>query len=118
MSEVCAWRPLCRLDEIQDGGSAGFPAPPGGFVGLFAVRRGVDVYAYVNSCPHIGLSLDWAPGNFLSTDCSRIVCANHGAEFVIETGVCVAGPCLGARLEPVMICLKDGVIHVPENAGR
>jgi nitrite reductase/ring-hydroxylating ferredoxin subunit len=118
VNENTTWRALCRVDEIADGASVGFPAPPGGFVGLFALRRGDLIYAYVNSCPHIGLSLDWAPGNFLSSDRSRIVCANHGAEFVIETGRCVAGPCLGERLEPVMIHIEDGVLHVPEDAGR
>jgi nitrite reductase/ring-hydroxylating ferredoxin subunit len=118
VSDTVAWRALCRVADLPDGGSVGFAGQSGSFVGLFAIRRGSQVFAYVNSCPHIGLSLDWAPGNFLSTDRSRIVCANHGAEFVIETGVCTAGPCLGARLEGIMICIKDGVLHVPENAGR
>jgi len=74
----------------------------------------------ISACRSIGrrLSLDWSPGNFLSSDRSRIVCANHGAEFVIETGVCIAGPCLGARLEAVMICVRDGMVFVPEDGGR
>lgn len=117
MSGVAAWRRLCAVDEIPDGGSRGFPAPAGGFVGLFAVRQGDAVYVYVNSCPHIGLSLDWAPGKFLSSDGAAIVCSNHGAQFVIDTGVCTQGPCLGARLEAVMMQIKDGAILVPEDAG-
>ena len=81
------------------------------------MRRGGQVFVYVNSCPHIGTPLDWAPDRFLSADGSRIVCATHGAEFSIEDGVCVRGPCLGDRLEPVMIQIKDGIILVPEDAG-
>jgi nitrite reductase/ring-hydroxylating ferredoxin subunit len=76
-------RLLCRLDDIPDGGTRGFPPAPGGFTGLFAIRRGGDVLVYVNSCPHLGVSLDWAPDRFLSADGSRIVCATHGAEFAI-----------------------------------
>ena len=56
------------LDEIPDGGSKGFPPPPGGFTGLFAVRQGDAVHVYVNSCPHIGTPLDWMPDRFLSAD--------------------------------------------------
>jgi len=72
---------------------------------------------YLNACPHIGVPLDWAPGRFLSSDASRIVCSMHGAEFAIETGLCTKGPCLGDCLEAVMIEIRDGIIHVAGEAG-
>ena len=111
------FRELCRVEEIPDGGAKGFGPPPGGFTGLFALRRGDLLRVYVNSCPHIGVSLDWAPDRFLSTDQRHIICAMHGAEFNLEDGVCTRGPCLGDRLEAVMIQVKDGVILVPKDAG-
>ena len=40
-----AWRVLCRLEDIPDGEARGFPAPPGGFTGLFVIRRGARVLA-------------------------------------------------------------------------
>lgn len=110
-------RILCRMDEIPDGGAKGFGPAPGGFTGLFAVRQADRVAVYVNSCPHIGTPLDWAPDKFLSADGSRIVCSTHGAEFGVMDGTCLRGPCLGARLEPVMIEIKDGAILVPQDAG-
>lgn len=110
-------RTLCRVDDIPDGGTRGFGPAPGGFTGLFAVRRGARVFVYVNSCPHIGTPLDWAPDRFLSADGTRIVCATHGAEFRIEDGVCTGGPCLGDRLETIMIQVRDGNILVPSDAG-
>ena len=110
-------RPLCRLTDIPDGGAKGFPAPPGGFTGLFAVRRGETVAVYVNACPHIGTPLDWAKDRFLSADGMMIVCATHGAQFRVEDGVCVSGPCRGDRLERVVTQVRDGTIWVPENAG-
>jgi nitrite reductase/ring-hydroxylating ferredoxin subunit len=111
-------RPLCRLEDLSDGTSKGFPPPAGGFGGLFAVRRGDLVHVYVNSCPHIGTPLDWVPDRFLSADGSRIVCATHGAEFRIEDGLCVRGPCRGDALEPVLIHVNDGVVYVAEAANR
>ncbi len=110
-------RVLCRLDDIPDGGARGFGPAPGGFTGLFAVRRGVQVVVYVNACPHLGVPLDWMPDRFLSADGSRIVCATHGAEFRIADGLCLRGPCLGERLERVMIAIEDGAVLVPEDAG-
>ncbi|MBV9251373.1 MAG: Rieske (2Fe-2S) protein [Acetobacteraceae bacterium] len=111
------WRTLCRLEELPEGGTKAFPPAPGGFTGLFAVRRNGAVHVYVNACPHIGTPLDWYPGRFLSADGSRIVCATHGAQFRIEDGACLSGPCRGDRLEPVMTQIRDGTILVPEDAG-
>jgi len=110
-------RPLCRLEDIPDGEARGFGPSPGGFTGLFAIRRGDKVFAYVNSCPHIGIALDWAPDRFLTRDGQRIICAVHGAEFRIEDGECTRGPCLGDRLEQVMIEINDGMVMVPADAG-
>ncbi len=110
-------RTLCRLHDIPEGGTLAFDPPPGGFIGLFAVRRDGQVHVSVNSCPHIGVPLDWSPGRFLSSDGKAIVCAMHGAVFRIGDGLCVAGPCLGERLQDVMIDIKDGEILVAEDAG-
>ena len=110
-------RALCRLEEIADGASKGFPPLPGGFTGLFAVRQGDAVRVYVNACPHIGTPLDWTKDRFLSADGSFIVCATHGAEFRISDGECTYGPCFGDRLEPVAMEIRDGTIYVPEDAG-
>ena len=110
-------RALCRLDELPDGGCKGFSPAPGGFTGLFAVRQDDRVFVYVNACPHIGTPLDWTPDRFLSHDGSLIICATHGAEFRIADGECVRGPCIGDRLEPVVIQIKDNTIFVPEDAG-
>jgi nitrite reductase/ring-hydroxylating ferredoxin subunit len=110
-------RALCRLDELPDGTSKGFPPPPGGFTGLFAVRQGDTIRVYVNSCPHIGTPLNWVPDRFLSADGSLIVCATHGAEFRIPDGECLRGPCCGERLEGVTVEIKEGTVCVPEDAG-
>jgi nitrite reductase/ring-hydroxylating ferredoxin subunit len=111
------WRRLCHLDELPDGTARGFPPAPGGFTGLVAIRQRDAVFVYVNSCPHLGTPLEWMPDRFLSVDGSCIVCATHGAEFRIDDGECLRGPCVGERLERVMIEIEDGTVHVPDDAG-
>lgn len=112
-----ALRALCREDEIAEGGARGFPPPPGGFIGLFAVRSAGRIVVYLNSCPHIGVPLDWAPDRFLTADGSRIICATHGAEFRIADGACLHGPCRGQALQQVPVTIANGVVLVSAEAG-
>ena len=112
------WRAVCRLDDIPDGNAHGFPAPDGGFIGFFVVRQGSDLFGYLNSCPHIGVPLDWMPNQFLSTDRRRIICAMHGAEFTIAEGRCLAGPCLGDHLQKVPLRIEADMVLVQDEALR
>lgn len=110
-------RLLGQLEEIPDGQARGFP-PPDGMIGLFAVRRGGEVFVYVNSCPHIGVSLEIIPHRFLDGGGRNILCALHGARFRIEDGLCTHGPCIGDSLEAVPAEVdENGAIWVPEDAG-
>ena len=111
-------RVLGRVEDIPDGGAKGFPPAGPDFAGLFAVRRGAVLRVYVNSCPHLGLPLEWMADRFLSVDRSQIVCAAHGAAFRIEDGVCLHGPCYGTALTQVLIEINEGLIVVPAAAGR
>ena len=54
--------PLCALDDIDDGESAGFVAEVCGVTTRsMVVRKGLNVYLYENSCPHILSPLDFTP---------------------------------------------------------
>jgi nitrite reductase/ring-hydroxylating ferredoxin subunit len=111
-------RVLCRLADIPEGESRGFPPAPGGFTGLFAVRQGDRIRVYVNSCPHIGLPLDPAPHRFLDAKKQHIVCSAHGARFRIDDGECFSGPCYGESLEAVPVRIDaEGQVIVPADAG-
>ena len=65
-------------------------------------RKGSQVRAWLNVCPHAGRRLDYLPGKFLM-DKDLLVCAAHGATFRTDDGECVAGPCRGAHLRAVAI---------------
>ena len=53
---------VCRVDDVPDGGSAGFTIDgPKGPLDLIVLRRSGTIFCYENSCPHLGTPLDWAP---------------------------------------------------------
>ena len=77
----------------------------------FAIRFRGTVYAYVNECRHQQTELDWSPGEFFDADKLYLICATHGALYEPESGVCIAGPCRGARLARVAVREHDGCIY-------
>jgi nitrite reductase/ring-hydroxylating ferredoxin subunit len=104
-------RLLCRLEDLPDGRSRGFDPLGEGRDTMFIVRKGDDLFAYRNACPHYDRArMAWKKNEFLNGDRSRIMCAAHGAEFTIETGRCTIGPCLGQSLKPVPLALRDGMV--------
>jgi nitrite reductase/ring-hydroxylating ferredoxin subunit len=105
---------VCSLASLDDPGSVGFSLGEGDWpLRGFLVRRGDRVAAYVNRCPHAGHPLDWIEGRFLTRDRQRILCASHGAEFELATGLCVAGPCPGRRLTPLPLRIDGhGIVQV------
>ncbi len=89
---------LCTLNELPEGESRGFNCAN---TNVFAVRYGGNIHVYLNACPHTGTSLEWVENQFLDNSGTLIQCANHGALFVIQSGLCVAGPCVGLKLEAI-----------------
>ena len=95
--------PLCRMSELGDG--EGRPialSVEGRELTLLLVRKGQQVFAYSDRCPHMGISLLWDRKLLVTPDGSYLRCANHDALFRIRDGVCVAGPCIDERLEVVV----------------
>ena len=106
------WHTVCALEELEDPGAKGFVIAGEWPLHGFVVRRGERAYAYVNVCPHAGRSLQWKPDAFLTRDRRLIMCSAHGAIFEIETGLCVAGPCMGAHLRALPARVAGGLVDV------
>lgn len=70
-----------------------------------------NYFAYVNRCPHTGITLDWVNNQFFSSDNRYLMCATHGAVFEPPTGECVWGPCFGLALQSVPIEIADERIY-------
>ncbi len=79
---------------------------------VILVRGGGTVRAYLNSCPHAGVRLDWRPDDFLDHSGDYLLCAMHGALFEPSSGVCVAGPCRGSRLVELGRCAETEPVLV------
>ncbi|WP_115717045.1 Rieske (2Fe-2S) protein [Gallaecimonas mangrovi] len=102
---------LCALSDLKNPGSKGFvfESPNGQRQAIFVVRKGDDVFGYVNSCPHMGAPLTALKDLFLASD-GQILCDKHGALFEVETGLCTEGPCRHHYLQPVPVTVKDGQV--------
>ena len=62
---------------------------------------GTDVFAYINRCPHLPLTLDIGTASFFTPNGEELLCANHGARFRPSDGECTWGPCKGYSLIPI-----------------
>ncbi len=109
MSRASTESPLCHLDDIQEGTSLGIERGQQAYV---AIKKRGQVYLYRNRCPHIGIRLEWQQHQFLDADKMLIQCANHGALFRIDNGLCVAGPCTGERLDLVEFNISEKSIFL------
>lgn len=90
---------LCKADELAEGCARGFDPLNEGIDTILVVRRNGSLYAYRDACPHYGdTPMAWRKDAYLDRAGTHIVCSAHGAQFAIETGVCLLGPCLGQAL--------------------
>ena len=76
----------------------------------FAVRWRGGVYAYLNTCRHQGLPLDFGDARFLDDDYDALVCCHHGARYRPDSGECLGGPCEGGRLTRLVVEERDGAL--------
>lgn len=104
---------ICNKREIRDRMGKSFPLMRRWTDGklrpwdIFIARFGKEYHAYVNECPHQHVRLDWEKNNFFEPNYLKVLmCGKHGSQFDPETGVCIEGPCKGARLEKI-VCFVD-----------
>ncbi len=78
----------------------------------FVIAHAGKPYAYLNQCAHVAMELDWQAGQFFDSEGEHLICASHGALYRADTGVCVAGPCLGKQLTPVPLKIHNSTLYV------
>lgn len=103
---------LCATQELSKTSAKAFQV---GDKRLFVVKENQSFFAYLNNCPHRQVPLDWDNEQFLDYDEELIQCSTHGALFVINTGVCVSGPCLGDKLTKVEIFVEDEKLYLRDS---
>jgi len=109
-------RLICSSEALRDGGTGvRFVArSEGADRQAFVIRWRGAAHAYVNECRHQASELDWEPGDFFDESKLYLMCATHGALYAPDSGICVAGPCRGARLKAVMLAEHHGGIYCIE----
>ena len=100
---------LCTRDDLISHPSFGVAVD--GELYIILIHEG-DVKAYINSCPHLSIPLEWEEHNFLDTDTGLIRCSTHGALFLPSDGTCVSGPCSGDQLQAAPVVEVDGAIYL------
>jgi len=104
---------IFNYDEIQDPGSRGLIITINDTqLNLFIIKKDKQIFIYENSCPHTLGPLDWTPDSFFDEDNKYIMCANHGALFQIEDGLCVYGPCKKQSLRALPCVIKNDEIYL------
>jgi len=100
------------VDEIEHGTSKKFTLRRGQreLEGMLVNFEG-NLFAYINRCPHTGITLDWVNNQFFSSDKRYVMCATHGAVFEPGTGECIWGPCVGLSLQSVPIEIDGGQVY-------
>ncbi|HEY7715607.1 MAG TPA: Rieske (2Fe-2S) protein [Candidatus Binatia bacterium] len=110
--KTAARKLVAELGEIEHGTSKKFTLRRGQRT-LEALLVNFDgrYFAYINRCPHTGITLDWVNNQFFSSDQRYLMCATHGAVFEPPTGECIWGPCVGLSLQSVPIEIEEGRIY-------
>lgn len=103
---------LCANADLIDNEARAFRSPAGEVI---VVNRDGQSYAYHNSCPHLGINLEFNPDEFMDSENHFLICSNHGALFQVEDGLCVSGPCQGESLLAAPIQISDGYIELIEH---
>lgn len=101
---------LCHIDEITEGASKGFVLT--NMETVFAVKKDGHLFIYKNSCPHLGIELEWQEDQFLDNEGTLIQCSTHGALFLIDSGACISGPCLGKGLKTIPFSIIDNRVVI------
>ncbi len=96
---------------LREGGGVRFRVRDHGLErDAFAVRWRGRVHAYLNTCRHQALPLDFGDARFFDEAYDAIVCCQHGARYAPDTGACIDGPCEGGRLTVLAIEERDGAL--------
>ena len=98
---------VARVGELAAGRTKKFFLTINGYEEeCFVVNHHGELFAYVNRCCHVPMSMDWIDNQFMTEDEQFIQCATHGACYLPNTGECVAGPPCGKFLTTVPLSIN------------
>jgi len=96
---VSAVRVLADSRRLEEGAGARFSVEVEGIRrDAFVVRWRGALHAYLNTCRHELMNLDFGDARFFDDEYDALVCCHHGARYRPDSGDCIDGPCAGGRL--------------------
>jgi len=120
MAVAAAQRLICESAALADGGrGVRFVVERrGATASAFVIRYNGRVHAYLNSCAHIPIELDWLEGEFFDKFGLYLICSTHGATYGPATGHCIMGPCKGQHLTALKVVERGGNVYLMENGNH
>ena len=79
---------------------------------LLVVNNQGSFFVYENRCPHTGETLDPMGGSVATEDGLLLQCQRHAAQFIPQSGECVAGPCQGEALVAAAFTLTPDSLYL------
>lgn len=114
--------PITTVEEVPEDGTflftvrASDDAPTDGGTDereAILLRTEDGIVCWRNYCQHFtDVRLDEGSGAPMRD--GEIVCANHGAMFERESGLCTFGPCEGAYLNEIGLTVEEGEIYLAD----
>lgn len=103
---------LTPANRVPDGGAIPLHfRADGRFFSMILTRRGTDLFAFENACPHAGARFDEMYGGVIVEKKSFVLCPHHGASFDLATGACRGGPS-EEGLTPIAITVEEGAVKM------
>jgi nitrite reductase/ring-hydroxylating ferredoxin subunit/uncharacterized membrane protein len=102
------WHDLCSIDELPDG----WPVHRNlGYISLFVLRHGDEVYVLADRCTHLDGPLH--QGRMIRVDRDLcVICPWHGSTFRVSDGTVVHGPATGRQPAFETRLGENGMIQV------
>ena len=107
---------ICDLNELEELSCKEFIVPNAAKQDAFLVFFKQHCYAYENSCPHTGVNLNWQQEQFFSYDGLYLQCSLHGALIEPDSGLCIRGPCVGAKLKKIDLELSHDTVYCADKS--
>lgn len=106
---------ICHIDELSETSCKVFKVKiDKNEKDAFLIYFNRHYYAYINSCPHTGVNLNWQDEQFFNYEGDYLQCSLHGALFNPLNGKCLYGPCLGQNLETLDVVVEDNVVYLSQ----
>ncbi len=100
---------LYLIDKLKDKKAIVIESKKKFSPGIIIYKENNTIKVWVNNCPHANLTLDLIKGR-VQNNKGELLCANHGAKFDPNSGLCIKGPCKEKTLTKFPFTIKKNYL--------